>query len=209
MKEDIAYKAPELTFISRDELQAVVGGLVDVKEHVLDGELPQGDISANAVALWAMQQAYTAVVGPRPELEAERRDLELLDYDRVLRDETWQAVHNLLDRQLSIVVHEDCVYPEGGTPPEWVAEWHADTQRWWRRPRLAAELVAYAPKMKADLEACIEGDGLRSGRDISAERPSREHGPVERRARQLVHVYLVDVVALIESRLRSTKAAAV
>lgn len=206
MREVIRTSASTATSISTDELQAVVGDLVDVGKHVADGELPQGDLSANAVALWAMQQAYSAI---GLELLDERRDLNPMGYDVALTYDAKWAVRDFFYDHLAIRVHNGCIYPGDAPWPQWVKEWRSGARRWWHHPRLAAELVAYAPKMKAGLDDCIEGVGYPDKRPMPPESKSRERGPVERRARALVHLYLVDVVALIASRLPSTKAAAV
>lgn len=196
--------------IARDELQECVGELANLREHVAEGMLPQGIVlPLNAVAMWAMQQAWCAAVEDDEALNAERKDLDDEGYEEVLQVETKDAVRGFMDEHLGIEVHEDCIFPSDAPHAFWVMEWTSSGERWWRRPTLAQELVAYAPKMKADLEACIEGDGCRIERISPSKKLFREHGPVEQRARALLHLYLVDVVALIASRLPDTKAAAV
>lgn len=187
MREVIRTRAPMAASISADELQAVLGDLADVGKHVSDGELPTGDLSANAVALYAMQQAFCAAAA---------------------FDTKW-VVHKFMHDHVRLDSHKSCTFPDWAGRPEWVREWRSSTKRWWRRPTLAAELVTYAPRMKADFEACIDGYGHHPERDIPSQRPPREHDPAERRARELVHLYLVDVVALIESKLRKAEPAAV
>lgn len=211
MREHTASGSPELTFISRDELQAVVGGRVDAEKlveagylPVEAGYLPRGNVSANAVARWAMEQAYCCV-GPYSVLAAERRELDGDTPDRgpygdVLREAMRWVVWVRYYGDLTL----RALYTDGGGSPEWVEECRPGVMRWWRYERLAAGLVAYAPKLKADLESYIELYGPLLDHDSPSERQS-----ADRRARALVHLYLVDVVALIASKLPETKAAAV
>lgn len=199
----------EAATISREELQRCMGDQVDLATHVAEGRLLAGEsLPVNAVALWAMQEAWHAALENSETLARERGDLLRHAYEDDLTHDTKDAVRKIFDRLRISVVHDGCYYPSWGDRPEWVAEWDRDTMRWWRHPRLAAEFVAYAPKMRAEFWTFIEGARCRRDRTPSSGGP-RDHGPVERKVRELVHLYLVDVPELIASKLPRAKVAAV
>lgn len=196
----------EAAAITRDELRRCVGDLVSLDAHVAEGRLLAGEsLLVNAVALWAIQEAWHAAFEHSEALAAERDDVVRGAYQDALMHDTKNAARGIFGCLRINEVHEGCFYPSWDERPEWVTEWDLDTQRWWRHPRLAAEFVAYAQRMKAEFDAFIDGAGCRRS-GASSPSGSRKHGPVELKVRALLHLYLVDVAELIESRLPTPRA---
>lgn len=187
--------------VGRDELHRCVGSQVSLATHVAEGRLiASGSLPVNAVALWAMQEAWHATFASSEKLARERADLIQRAYEDALIYDTKSAVRGIFEYLRIVEVHEGCFYPSWDEKPEWVTEWDIDTVRWWRHPRLAGEFVAYAHRMKAEFDAFLDGAGCRRSGAPSPS-GSRKRGPVELKVRALLHLYLVDVPALIEPRL--------